>query len=93
MFYFVKMWITSIKIFYINCCRYSFLYYVCIMKQQQKLNLEVGSKLYWTDAPEILAGIVVRFTPKRDVVINFVSGNALGERNYSISMAKKFIIK
>ena len=46
--------------------------------KQTKHNLEVGSKLYWVDAPEILAGIIVRFTDKRDVVINFVSGNELG---------------
>jgi hypothetical protein len=56
-------------------------------------NLEVGSKLYWSDAPEILAGIVVRFTNKRDVVINFVSGNELGEKNYPIKLAKGFICK
>ena len=56
-------------------------------------NLEVGSKLYWTDAPEVLAGVVVRFTDKRDVVINFVSGNELGEKNYPIKMAKQFICK
>ncbi len=56
-------------------------------------NLEVGSKLYWSDAPEILAGIVVRFTNKRDVVINFVSGNEKGERNYPVKLAKGFICK
>lgn len=63
-----------------------------IMKKA-KHNLEVGNKLYWTDAPEILAGIVVRFTDKRDVVINFVSGNELGEKRYSIKLAKQFICK
>jgi len=56
-------------------------------------NLEVGSKLYWSDAPETLAGIVVRFTNKRDVVINFVSGNEKGERNYPVKLAKGFICK
>ena len=56
-------------------------------------NLQIGSKLYWSDAPETLAGVVVRFTNKRDVVINFVSGNQLGERNFSIKMAKGFICK
>lgn len=55
--------------------------------------LEIGSKLYWSDQPETLAGVVVRFTPKRDVVINFVSGNELGEKNYPIKMAKQFICK
>lgn len=56
-------------------------------------NLEVGSKLYWSDAPEMLAGIVVRFTNKRDVVINFVSGRKKGERNFPITLAKSFICK
>lgn len=56
-------------------------------------NLQIGSKLYWSDAPETLAGIVVRFTNKRDVVINFVSGNELGEKNYPIKLAKEFISK
>jgi hypothetical protein len=56
-------------------------------------NLKIGSKLYWSDTPEILAGVVVRFTDKRDVVINFVSGNELGERNYPIKLAKQFICK
>lgn len=55
--------------------------------------LKIGSKLYWSDNENILAGIVVRFTKKRDVVINFVSGNEIGERNYPLSLAKKFIIK
>jgi hypothetical protein len=55
--------------------------------------LKVGSKLYWVDSPDTLAGVVVRFTPKRDVVINFVSGNELGECNYSIKLASQFIIK
>ena len=55
--------------------------------------LKVGSKLYWIDNPSILAGIVIRFTPKRDVVINFISGNEVGEKNYPISIAKKFVIK
>lgn len=58
-----------------------------------KHNLEIGSKLYWTDAPETLAGVVVRFTDKRDVVINFVSGNELGEKNYPIKLAVQFICK
>ena len=62
------------------------------MKTQEH-NLEVGSKLYWYDCPETLAGIVVRFTNKRDVIINFVSGKEIGERKYSIKMAKGFIIK
>ena len=56
-------------------------------------NLHIGSKLYWTDAPEILAGVVVRFTDKRDVVINFVSGNEQGEKHYPIKLAKRFISK
>ena len=56
-------------------------------------NLQVASKLYWSDEPETLAGVVVRFTDKRDVVINFVSGNELGEKNYPIKMAKQFICK
>jgi hypothetical protein len=57
------------------------------MKHTQEL--KVGSKLYWVDAPEVLAGIVVRFTNKRDVVINF-NGE---ERNFSIKLASQFIIK
>lgn len=56
-------------------------------------NLEVGSKLYWVDAPNVLAGTVVRFTDKRDVVIDFVSGNEIGEKSYPIKLAKQFIIK
>ena len=56
-------------------------------------NLVIGSKLYWSDEPNTLAGIVVRFTNKRDVVINFVSGKQLGEKNYSIKMANQFICK
>ena len=55
--------------------------------------LKIGSNLYWNDCPEILAGIIVRFTPKRDVIINFVSGNELGEQSYTVKMANKFIIK
>ena len=55
--------------------------------------LKIGSKLYWTDQSDILAGTVVRFTNKRDVVINFVSGNELGERNYPVKLANKFICK
>ena len=55
--------------------------------------LKIGSKLYWVDEPEVLAGIVVRLTTKRDAVINFVSGNELGEQNYPIKLASKFIIK
>lgn len=51
--------------------------------------LKVGSKLYWLDAPDVLAGIVVRFTPKRDVVIDF-NGEL---RNFPIKMANEFIIK
>jgi hypothetical protein len=58
-----------------------------------KHGLEIGSKLYWVDKPEILAGQVVRFTPKRDVVINFVSGNEIGERTYTLKIAKQFICK
>lgn len=61
------------------------------MKNNTKL--KVGSKLYWVDAPETLAGTVVRFTPKRDVVIHFVSGRELGERTYSIKLTSQFIIK
>lgn len=57
------------------------------MKHTQEL--KVGSKLYWVDAPEVLAGIVVRFTNKRDAVINF-NGE---ERNFSIKLASQFIIK
>lgn len=56
-------------------------------------NIQIGSKLYWSDAPETLAGTVVRFTPKRDVVINFVSGNEIGEKNYSLRLANQFIVK
>jgi len=56
-------------------------------------NLHIGSKLYWSDAPEIIAGVVVRFTDKRDVVINFVSGNEQGEKHYPIKLAKRFITK
>jgi hypothetical protein len=56
-------------------------------------NLEVGSKLYWIDAPNVLAGTVVRFTDKRDVIINFVSGREIGEQRYPIKLAKQFIIK
>jgi hypothetical protein len=58
-----------------------------------KTELKIGSKLYWTDQSDILAGTVVRFTNKRDVVINFVSGNELGERNYPVKLANKFICK
>jgi hypothetical protein len=56
-------------------------------------NLHIGSKLYWSDAPEIIAGVVVRFTDKRDVVINFFSGNEQGEKHYPIKLAKRFITK
>ncbi len=62
-------------------------------KKKVEHNLQIGSNLYWSDAPETLAGIVIRFTNKRDVVINFVSGNELGERNYPIKLAKCFICK
>jgi hypothetical protein len=55
--------------------------------------LQIGTKLYWEDSPEILAGVVVRFTAKRDVVINFVSGNQLGERNFPIKLANAFLTK
>jgi hypothetical protein len=58
-----------------------------------KHNLEVGSKLYWSDNSNVLAGTVIRFTNKRDVVINFVSGNEIGEMNYPIKLAKGFICK
>lgn len=61
--------------------------------KETKNNLEIGSRLYWVDAPDVLAGIVVRFTEKRDVVINFVSGNELGEKNYPLRLAKQFICK
>ena len=54
-------------------------------------NLEIGTKLFWSDAPEVLAGVIVRFTNKRDAVINFVSGNELGEKNYPIKLIKQFI--
>jgi hypothetical protein len=56
-------------------------------------NLKIGSQLYWIDAPEILAGIVLGFTPKRDVIIDFKSGNEIGKKNYSVKLANKFIIK
>lgn len=59
----------------------------------QETKLVIGSKLYWSDEPNVLAGVVVRFTNKRDVVINFVSGKQLGERNYSLKLANQFIIK
>lgn len=62
------------------------------MKKVQH-NLQIGSKLYWSDAPEVLAGTVVRFTEKRDVIINFVSGNQLGERSFPLKLAKQFICK
>ena len=61
--------------------------------EKAKTELKIGSKLYWSDQSDILAGIVIRFTNKRDVVINFVSGNELGERNYPIKLANKFICK
>jgi len=61
--------------------------------KETKNNLEIGSRLYWVDAPDVLAGIVVRFTEKRDVVINFVSGNEVGEKNYPLRLAKQFICK
>lgn len=61
--------------------------------KETKNNLEIGSRLYWVDAPDVLAGIVVRFTEKRDVIINFVSGNELGEKNYPLRLAKQFICK
>jgi hypothetical protein len=48
-----------------------------IIEEMEKKKLEIGSKLYWVDAPELLAGVVVRFTPKRDVVINFLSGSSI----------------
>ena len=56
-------------------------------------NLVVGSKLYWTDQQDLLAGEVIGFTKKRDVIINFVSGRELGERSYPIKLANKFICK
>ncbi len=58
-----------------------------------KHNLEVGSRLYWSDKPEILAGTVLGFTDKRDVIIDFVSGNEIGIKNYPIKLAKQFIAK
>jgi hypothetical protein len=61
--------------------------------EKAKTELKIGSKLYWSDQSDILAGIVIRFTNKRDVIINFVSGNELGERNYPIKLANKFICK
>lgn len=61
--------------------------------EKAKTELKIGSKLYWADQSDILAGIVIRFTNKRDVVINFVSGNELGEKNYPIKLANKFICK
>jgi len=56
-------------------------------------NLQIGSKLYRTDEPNILAGIVIGFTPKRDVIINFVSGKELGEKSFPIKLATQFICK
>ena len=55
--------------------------------------LKKGTKLYWIDNPDVLAGIVIRITPKRDVIINFVSGNILGEHSYPLRIANDFLIK
>lgn len=56
-------------------------------------SLKIGSQLYWSDSPSVLAGTVIGFTAKRDVIINFVSGNEIGVCNYPIFVAKKFIVK
>ena len=56
-------------------------------------DLKIGDKLYWSDSPDTLAGIIVRFTPKRDVIINFVSGKETGEHSYPIKLTIKFIRK
>jgi hypothetical protein len=56
-------------------------------------NFKVGDKLYWFDEPTTLAGIIVGFTPKRDVLIDFVSGRELGIKPYPIKLAKEFICK
>ena len=58
-----------------------------------KTTLQIGSKLYWVDQPETLAGTVIRFTTKRDCIINFVSGNELGEKSYPVKLANGFIVK
>lgn len=64
------------------------------MKQTKKSNnLFIGQKLYWSDYPDTLAGIIIGFTPKRDVIIDFVSGTELGKKNYSRTLASKFITK
>jgi hypothetical protein len=55
--------------------------------------MKIGSKLYWHDEPNILAGIVVGFTEERDVLIDFVSGRELGIKRYPIRVAIGFICK
>jgi hypothetical protein len=61
----------------------------------KKINhdMKIGSKLYWHDEPNILAGIVVGFTEERDVLIDFVSGRELGVKRYPIRVAIGFICK
>ena len=56
-------------------------------------DFKIGDKLYYSDEPTILAGIVTGFTPKRDIIIDFVSGRKLGEQSYPIKLAKGFIRK
>ena len=65
------------------------------MKKVTKSGLKIGDKVYWSDSPNILAGIVVAFTPKRDVKVKMKSGNyALNEiETFTIKMAKGFIKK
>ena len=61
--------------------------------KQVNHNLKVGDRLYWFDEPTTLAGTIVGFTPKRDVLIDFVSGRELGIKPYPIKLAMGFICK
>jgi len=65
------------------------------MKNSDNLDLKIGDNLYWSDNQNVLAGIIVGFTPKRDVKIQMKSGryNIDEIATFTKSMAKGFIKK